>query len=257
MKQYIVDAFTTEPFKGNPAAVCIVQDWPETALMQKIAQENNLSETAFALKQNDKYHLRWFTPKAEIDFCGHATLATAFVIANYIEPACAEIKFTTLSGEISVSVNADMFTMNFPRYRLTEIPVTEQMAAAIGVYPQAAYLDRDLLLVLNSENEVINLRPNQQLMQALDGLCLAVTAPGAKHDCVSRVFAPELNVIEDPVTGSTHCMIIPYWAARLHKNQITAYQASERGGLIQAELKDNRVYISGQAVLFATAELLV
>lgn len=256
MKQYIVDAFTEELFKGNPAAVCVMDKWISDELMRNIAKENNLSETAFAVKEGDCYHLRWFTPNSEIDFCGHATLGTSFVIANYIEQGCREIKYKTLSGEMSVEVKDGVFVMDFPRYKLNPAEVTREMAEAIGVRPVAAFKDRDLLLVLESEDEVKALKPNQEALAALDGVCIAVTAMGSEYDCVSRMFAPELNIPEDPVTGSAHCMIAPYWAEKLGKNAITAYQASERGGVLYAEICGERVKISGKAVLFSVNSLI-
>lgn len=256
MKQYIVDAFTDKVFKGNPAAVCILDSCLSDELMQKIAQENNLSETAFALKKDDVYHLRWFTPKSEIDFCGHATLATAYVISNFLDTKCNSIKFHTLSGEITVEVIDDLFEMDFPKYSLNEVAVTHKMTEAIGVKPIAAYIDRDLLLVVDSEETVFNIKPNQSAMKELNGLAIAVTAKGKKYDCVSRVFAPELNIMEDPVTGSTHCMIVPYWAKQLNKNNIIAFQASERTGVLYSEMKNDRVKISGKAVLFGVSEIL-
>lgn len=257
MKQYIVDAFTDQVFKGNPAAVCILDHWISEELMQNIAKENNLSETAFTVKEGDSFHLRWFTPKEEIDFCGHATLGTSYVIANFVEPECKKMKFHTLSGEMTVDVAGDLFEMDFPAYHLKEVPVTDKMTRAIGVRPLAAYLDRDLLLVVDGEEAVINLQPNQSLMKELDGLCIAVTAKGKEYDCVSRVFAPELSVPEDPVTGSTHCMIVPYWAGKLSKNVIKAFQASERTGVLYGEWKNDRVKISGKAVLFGISEIFM
>lgn len=256
MKQYIVDAFTDELFKGNPAAVCVLDEQISDELMQNIAKENNLSETAFAVKEGDRYKLRWFTPKNEIDFCGHATLGTSFVIANFIEPDCKTIKFATLSGEMSVEVKNGLFIMDFPRYKLIPAEVTDKMTKAVGVRPTAAFLDRDLLLVLNSEEEVFELKPNFDAIKELDGVCVAVTAAGTEYDCVSRVFAPEINIPEDPVTGSTHCMIAPYWAERLKKDTITAFQASERTGIIRAEICGERVKISGKAVLFGVSDIL-
>ncbi len=256
MRQYIVDAFTDELFKGNTAVVCILDRWIDDLLMQNVAKENNFSETAFAVKEGGVYHLRWFTPGGEIDFCGHATLAVAYVIENHIEPGGGEIKFHTMSGEIPVKTADGLFEMDFPRYRLNEVAVTDKMTQAIGIRPLAAYLDRDLLLVVDSEEAVFHLKPNQPAMKELDGLCIAVTAKGRQYDCVSRVFAPELDVPEDPVTGSTHCMIVPYWAKELNKNKITAFQASARTGVLYAELKDDRVKISGKAVLFGIADIL-
>ena len=256
MKQYIVDAFTERVFGGNPAAVCVLENWISDELMQNIARENNLSETAFAVKEGERYHLRWFTPKSEIDFCGHATLGTSFVIANFAEPGCKEIKYTTLSGEMSVEVRDGVFVMDFPRYRLDPVEVTEDMANAIGVRPVAAFRDRDLLLVLESEEDVKDLKPDQAALAGLDGVCIAVTSRGTEYDCVSRVFAPKIGIAEDPVTGSAHCMIAPYWADRLGKSTLTAYQASERGGVLYAKVCGKRVKISGKAVLFSTGEIL-
>lgn len=257
MKQYIVDAFTDELFKGNPAAVCVMDEWISDGLMRNIAAENNLSETAFAVREGEGYRLRWFTPKGEIDFCGHATLAASFVIANFIETECKTIKYKTLSGEMSVEIKDSVFVMNFPRYKLNPVEVTDAMERSIGVKPVFAFLDRDLLMVLNSEDDVFGLMPDFSAMGELAGLCIAVTTKGTEYDCVSRVFAPELNVPEDPVTGSTHCMIAPYWAERLGKSSITAFQASERTGVLYAEVCGERVKISGQAVLYGISEIFV
>ena len=256
MKQYIADAFTDELFKGNPAAVCVMDEWISDELMRNIARENNLSETAFAVNEGDGYRLRWFTPKNEIDFCGHATLGASFVIANYIEPNCKTIKYHTLSGDMNVEVNNGLFVMDFPRYNLNPVEVTDTMEKALGVRPTAAFIDRDLLMILNSENDIFGLKPDMEAMSGLDGLCIAVTAKGTEYDCVSRVFAPELSIPEDPVTGSTHCMIAPYWSKRLGKNTITAFQASERTGVLYAEVCGGRVKISGKAVLFGVSEIL-
>lgn len=256
MKQYIVDAFTEELFKGNPAAVCVMDEWISDGLMRNIAAENNLSETAFAVKEGDRYRLRWFTPKDEIDFCGHATLAASFVIANFIEPSCKTIKYNTLSGDLNVEIKDGLFVMDFPRYRLGSVEVTDAMERALGARPTAAFLDRDLLMVLSSEEEIFGLKPDFSAMRDLDGLCIAVTAKGTEYDCVSRVFAPELNIPEDPVTGSTHCMITPYWAERLGKSTITAFQASERTGVLYAEVCGERVKISGNAILYGVSEIL-
>lgn len=256
MKQYIVDAFTDKVFSGNPAAVCILDKWISDDLMKNIAKENNLSETAFAVKNGSNYHLRWFTPAGEIDFCGHATLATAYVIKNFYDTDNI-IRFSTMSGEIPVKVTDNIYEMDFPAYSLNKLPVNENMTEAIGIKPLSAYIDRDLMLVLNSESDVKNLNVNPELLKQLDGLCVAVTAKSEKYDCVSRVFAPKVNVSEDSVTGSTHCMIVPYWTEKLGKNKIIAYQASERTGILYCETTpDNRVKISGKAVLYAVSEIL-
>lgn len=256
MKQYVVDAFTDMLFKGNQAAVCVLEKWLPDELMRNIAKENNFSETAFAVKEKDGYRLRWFTPGGEIDFCGHATLGTSFVLFNYYEKDAEEITFYTQVGNLIIKRDKDMFVMNFPAYKCNPVPVTEAMAEAIGVMPVAAYLDRDLLLVLQDEEQVKNLHPNQKKMAALDGLLVAVTAPGKEYDCVSRMFAPKLSVPEDSVTGSTHCMVTPYWCERLQKDRLTCYQASERTGVLYTSLEKERVKIAGKAVLFSVADIL-
>ena len=258
MKQYIVDAFTDKVFGGNQAAVCILESWLPDSLMQNIAKENNFSETAFAVKEVGLYHLRWFTPAAEIDFCGHATLGTAFVLFNFYEKDAEEITFKTQVGTLKVKKQADLYRMDFPAYRCNRIAVTDKMAEAIGVRPEEAYLDRDLLLVLKDGGQVRNLRPDQTKLQELEGLCIVVTAPSddSAYDCVSRVFCPELGLMEDPVTGSSHCMIAPYWCDRLKKETLVCYQASERSGVLYAERKGNRIIVSGKAVLFSEGEIL-
>ena len=257
MKQYIVDAFTDKIFSGNQAAVCILDKWISDDLMQNIAMENNLSETAFAVKQGDYYQLRWFTPAGEIDFCGHATLGTAYVINRFYDVGTQNIKFKTMVGDLLVSVYDDVFEMNFPAYSLNEIPVTDDMTKAIGIKPESAFIDRDLMLVIDSELDIKKLNINQEALKKLDGLCVAVTAKSKKYDCVSRVFASELNVPEDPVTGSTHCMIIPYWAKTLNKDRIVAYQASSRGGILYSKIENDRVKMAGKAVLYSISEILV
>lgn len=259
MRQYIVDAFTERVFCGNQAAVCIMDAWPDEALMMAIARENNFSETAFAVKEDDGcYRLRWFTPSSEIDLCGHATLATSYVLLNHYERDAASITFhTTSAGDLFIARRGDLIQMDFPAYKLTAVPVSDQMAQAMGARPREAYLDRDLLLVFDDEDIVRTMRPDIEKVAQLPGMGVAVTAPGTEHDCVSRFFAPKIAVDEDPVTGSVHCMIAPYWAARLGKERITAYQASSRGGEMVLELHGDRVAILGQAALFSTAELTV
>lgn len=257
MKQFIVDAFTEKIFSGNPAAVCVLEKFPEEKIMLKIAQENNLSETAFAVKAGEFYKLRWFTPANEIDFCGHATLATAFVILTQIEKDLNAVEFETLHGKFSVTKNENLFEMDFPVYEYKKISVTEQMAEAVGEKVLEAYLSRDLLLVLENDTAVRNFQPNLEKLQKLEGLIQAVTAKSSDEnfDCVSRIFAPKIKINEDPVTGSTHCMIAPYWAEKLQKDFLKCYQASERGGILNCKVSGNRVKISGNAVLFATSEL--
>ena len=257
MKQFIVDAFTDKIFSGNPAAVCVVEKFPPEELMQNIARENNLSETAFVVKEKNFYRLRWFTPAAEVDFCGHATLATSFVLMTQLEKDLSAVEFETLSGRFYVERKEKFFEMNFPAYKPKKIPVTEEMRDAINAKVLEAYFARDLLMVLESAEAVENLAPNLDKLKNLYGLTQAVTAAGKNFDCVSRVFAPKINVPEDPVTGSTHCLIAPYWSERLGKKKITARQTSARGGILYCEVLEERVKISGSAVLFSVADLII
>ena len=257
MRQYIVDAFSDRIFRGNQAAVCVLEEWPDEPLMMNIARENNFSETAFTVKEGDGYRLRWFTPGGEIDLCGHATLATAFVLFSYYEKDADSITFHTLGGDLFIGRRGNRIAMDFPAYKIREVPVTDQMEEALGARPKEAYLDRDLMLVYEDEATVREMKPDLEKVEALDCLGVAVTAPGAGYDCVSRYFAPKLKIDEDPVTGSLHCMIAPYWAKRLDKSPINAYQASARGGAMVCEIQGERVVLLGQAALFAISELML
>lgn len=257
MKQYIVDAFTSQVFGGNPAAVILLDQWIPDSLMLSIAKENNLSETAFAVKTNTSYHLRWFTPGGEIDLCGHATLATAYVITRFVEPHLETLRFQTLSGELIVQRDGDWLEMDFPAFDLKPVEVTDAMCAAIGVKPLEAYLGRDLVLVVEDESVVKTLMIDPEAIKGLEGLLLQVTAPGQAFDCVTRSFAPKLGIVEDPVCGSGHCHVIPYWASRLGKNQLVALQASERGGVLWCGLRGDRVTLKGQVALYAIATLSI
>lgn len=256
MKQYIIDAFTDKIFSGNPAAVCVLDHFPGNDIMQSIAAENNLSETAFVVKENEHYHIRWFTPKSEIDFCGHATLAAAFVLFNFYENEAAELEFAGQIGEFTVQRSGELIRMNFPAYDIEHIEITDMMIEALGTIPLAAYKDRDILFVLRDEEEVRNLKPDIELISKLDGACIAVTAKGTEYDCVSRVFAPKFGITEDPVTGSTHCMIVPYWCKRLNKTNITAFQASSRTGILYCESVGDEIIVSGKAVLFSINDIV-
>lgn len=257
IKQYIADAFTDTLFHGNPAAVCVVDAFPEDALMQNIAKENRFSETAFTVKEPDgTYRLRWFTPGGEIDLCGHATLATGFVLFSFYEKDKEVLVFHTMSGDLAVTKDGDRYAMDFPANRIKEIPVTEDMTEALGTKPSAAFLGRDLLLVYEDEKTVRSLAPDQEKMKALPGLLVNVTAPGnGGIDSVSRSFAPKLAVAEDPVCGSGHCHIVPYWAKRLQKSTLTCCQASERGGTLYCTLHGERITMAGRAVLYSTGAL--
>lgn len=256
MKQFVIDAFTDHVFAGNPAAVCVMDQWLPEETMMALTLENNLSETAFAVPEGDKYHLRWFTPGGEIDLCGHATLATASGIMTRVRPELTEITFTTLSGDLTVTRKGDLYEMDFPAYDLKEVPVTAAMIDAMnGAVPAAAYMGRDLLCVFDDEDTVRNMVVDQEKVRALDGLLLHVTVQGKDTDCVSRTFAPKCNVPEDPVCGSGHCHIVPYWADRLGKDEIVAYQASRRGGTLYCRRDGQRVTLAGKAALFSEAEI--
>ena len=257
MKQYIVDAFTNKPFSVNPAAVCILDSWPSESSMMKLAMENNLSETAFIVKENQGYHLRWFTPGTEVELCGHATLASAFVILNFYESGSDLVQFSTLSGLLTVRRKGDLYEMDFPTYALKEIPVTDAMEQAFGVRPVKAVLGLDLVCVFETEEQVRSMAPDQEALKTIEGRIQNSTAQGKETDCVSRSFCPKLAIPEDPVCGSAHCQIAVYWSQVLEKKEITAYQASKRGGYLRCEMLGNgRIAISGEAVLVAVSEIV-
>lgn len=257
MKMFVVDAFTDVLFKGNPAAVCFVTHWPADQVMQNIAKENRFSETAFAIKKTDvNYDLRWFTPGGEIDLCGHATLATGYVVFQNDAPAHINtITFNTQSGQLRVTQKNDLYEMAFPSYKLDPVPVTDQMTAAFGERPIEAYLGRDLLAVFADEDQITQMTPDQTKLAGLPGLLQNVTAPGKNYDCVSRSFGPKLGVPEDPVCGSGHCHVIPYWAQKLGKNNLVAFQASERTGILYCDYQGEMTMLAGNAVRYSTAEL--
>lgn len=257
MKCYIIDAFAEKLFEGNPAAVCVLEQWLDDVLMQKIAMENNLSETAFTCKEGNIYHLRWFTPGGEIDLCGHATLATAFVLANFVEPDERLFEFETRSGRLKVQREDQLYTMDFPAFALKSIPVTSEMSEAIGYCPTEAWLGRDLVCILDNEMQVKTVNPDMEKVKALDGLLLHVSTKGDTYDCVTRSFAPKLNIVEDPVCGSGHCHVAPLWAEKLQKRKLIARQASLRGGTLYCEMQENRVMLCGKAVLYSISELFV
>lgn len=254
--QYTIDAFTREPFHGNPAAICIHNRWLPENTMKAIALENNLSETAFPVKKPKGYHLRWFTPKGEIDLCGHATLASAYVVMNYIEPDLKEVKFMTKSGDIKViRYEESLYLMTLPAYKLKPVEVTPFMTKAIGVRPVEAYMGRDLVCVYPSSDIVYNAKPDIEAISKLDGLLFHITAKDDDFSCVTRSFAPKCGIKEDPVCGSGHCHVIPYWSERLGKKRLTAYQASERGGVLYCENQKDKVLIGGECVPFAKSTL--
>lgn len=256
MKQYIIDAFTNKVFRGNTAAVCVMDSWPEDKWMLLLAAENNLSETAFIVKEEEGYRLRWFTPGTEVELCGHATLASAFVMLNYYEKDAGQIEFNTLSGKLTVVRKGNLYEMDFPTYELKEIPVTDAMEEAFGARPVKAVLGIDLVCIFENEDIVRNMHPNQNLLSKIEGRIQNATARGRDADCVSRSFCPKLAIPEDPVCGSAHCQIADYWSEQLGKKDIVAYQASRRGGTLYCHAEGNgRIKISGEAVLFAISEI--
>jgi PhzF family phenazine biosynthesis protein len=258
MKYYIVDAFADELFKGNQAGVCILEKWIDADLMQNIAAENNLAETAFVVKSGDHYDLRWFTPEIEIDLCGHGTLASAFVVSNFVDKGAVCMDFHTKSGVLSVCRKDDLYEMDFPSRKPEPIAVTPLMAEAVGTAVLEAHISRDVLLLVGSEQEVRNLKPRFDLIEQIpDCFGLIVTAKGESVDFVSRFFTPNAGILEDPVTGSTHSTLIPFWAERLHKDEMVARQLSERGGTLLCGNCGERVKISGKAVLFLEGEIKI
>lgn len=256
MKQYIVDAFTTQQFKGNPAAVCVLENDIPDELMQKIAIENNLSETAFVKKEGQAYRLRWFTPGCEVSLCGHATLATSFVLANFYEKEADMFVYETLSGKITVKRNGELFQLDMPAQSIVMISPSEKTLAAVGQRPIETFFTCDVVCVLEKEEDVYNFQPDYEAIALIEeGEGLIITAPSEKYDFVSRCFYPKEAINEDPVTGSAHCSLVPYWSERLGKKKLRAYQASARGGELFCEDKGERILVSGSAVLYSVGEL--
>jgi PhzF family phenazine biosynthesis protein len=252
---YQVDAFTSRLFGGNPAAVIPLDRWLPDDVLAAIAAENNLSETAFVMAREDPAPLRWFTPAVEVDLCGHATLATAHVLFRHLSPGRERIAFSTRSGTLTVTREGELLSMDFPARPASEIEVTDQLVAALGRRPSKAYRARDLMAVFGSESDVRDLQPDYQRVAALDTFAVIVTAPGTDVDFVSRFFAPAKGIPEDPVTGSAHCTLIPYWASRVGKTQLTAQQLSRRGGELYCRLRGDRVDIAGRVVEYLRGEI--
>ena len=260
MKQkiYQIDAFTTKLFGGNPAAVCILDTWVETELMQQIAAENNLAETAFAVHNNDHYELRWFTPEIEVDLCGHATLATAFVLYNYYDSKENTLRFISpRSGELLVQKDdSGLLTMDSPTDVVTTVPEQPNITEAIGKEPVEIFKGKtDYMLIYETQEDIENMKPNFHLLNELDCRGVIITAKGNKVDFVSRFFAPQCGIPEDPVTGSAHTTLTPYWSEKLNKKILSAKQLSERGGDLQCEYHGDRVKISGNGVCYLVGEI--
>jgi PhzF family phenazine biosynthesis protein len=254
---YQVDAFSSKIFGGNPAAVCPLESWSADEILQNIAAENNLSETAFFVQRSKgRYKLRWFTPTVEVDLCGHATLASAFVILSFIDSTLSSVDFETASGPLSVAKSGELLSLNFPARKPVPAEASPILSQALGTEPLEVLKARDLLAVFKDESTIRNMIPDfDKLKQIRDVLGIIVTAPGEKSDFVSRFFAPNAGIPEDPVTGSSHCTLIPYWADRLKKKHLHALQLSKRGGELFCENARDRVRISGNAALFAKGEL--
>ncbi len=255
IRQYQIDAFASRAFEGNPAAVCPLEDWLDDGLLQAIAEENNLSETAFFIPSEKGFKLRWFTPIREVDLCGHATLAAAHVIFEILGYAKQVITFETRSGELFVEKKGKQLEMDFPARRPAPCDISEALVQGLGQRPVEVWAADDYLAVFDSETAVRAITPNQFLLSRLDLRGIIVTAPGTDVDFVSRFFAPKFGVPEDPVTGSAHCELAPYWANRLGRNILIAKQVSKRGGRIHCEVKADRVRLSGCAVTFMEAEI--
>ncbi len=255
---YQVDAFTKEVFKGNPAAICPLEKWIDAELMQKIALENNLAETAFFVRNGDVYEIRWFTPTFEIDLCGHATLASAFVIFEILQAEENLVKFHShKSGALSVEKQGDRLILDFPSRPVSPVEIPDGLIEAIGKKPKEIFKARDYFLVYETEQEILAIEPNFSKLLEVGGHGFIVTAKGDSADFVSRFFAPEVGVFEDPVTGSAHCNLIPFWAERLGKTEMFAKQISARGGELFCALKGDRVKIGGNAVLYLKGEIYV
>ena len=258
IKYFVVDAFANEQFKGNPAGVCLLEEELKPSLMQRIAFENNLSDTAFVWKKDGEYYLRWFTPKEEIPLCGHATLGTGYVLFEVLGVQEDKIDFHTQSGIVSIEKKGDTFWLDFPVKEIEKCEAPEILREAIGVDYQETFVSRNLIVILESEEQVANLQPNFDALKKINHIHgVVVTAPGNCCDFVSRFFIPNTGITEDPVTGSTHTELMPYWTKRLGKDHLKARQLSQRGGDLECILDGDRVRIGGQAVLYLTGEILL
>ena len=249
---YHVDAFTGSVFAGNPAGVCPLFDWLPDPLLQSIAAENNLAETAFFVPESGGYKLRWFTPTVEVDLCGHATLAAAHVLYRHLGSREPVLRFQTQSGELKVTKQDDLLTLDFPARPAVPCEIPADLLIGLGRLPEFTAKSRDLLAVFESEHMVRDLRLDMGALQRLDVLGIIATAPGDSCDFVSRFFAPRAGVPEDPVTGSAHCTLIPYWAQRLGKKDLHAFQISSRRGELFCQHREDRVGISGRAATYSS-----
>lgn len=258
-KLYQIDAFADEVFSGNPAAVCPLRQWLSDDLLQKIAMENNLAETAFYVKDADQYQLRWFTPAIEVDLCGHATLAAAFILFNHENHIGNTIHFhSPRSGILTVTKEGELLTLNFPTDQLEPIELLDELICGFNIRPQLAFKGKtDYMLVFNNEEEIKKVIPSFDVISKLKARGIIITAEGDKVDFVSRFFAPAAGVNEDPVTGSAHTSLIPYWSKRLGKTELTAIQLSSRKGYLKCKYLNDRVEISGNGKLYLIGQIFL
>ncbi len=254
---YQVDAFTDKTFGGNPAAVCPLEEWLPLGLMQKLALENNLSETAFFVKEDNGYHIRWFTPEFEIDLCGHATLASAYIIFNFLDKGLDTINFNCKSGKLVVHKSGDRMVLNFPSRMPVPVNAEEPLLKGFSKTPAAVLKARDYFLVYETPEDVKTLVPDFGILNQLDAVGIIVTAKGDDVDFVSRFFVLKSSIGEDPVTGSAHCSLIPYWSRQLNKTDLTARQVSSRGGYLWCSQLGERVTMAGNAVLYMKGEYYI
>lgn len=259
LQYYMVDAFAEHAFEGSPTGVCILNEWLDDNLLLHIAAENCLPETAYVVKRKNDYHIRWFAPNAEIDLCGHATLGTSYVIANFVEPGANHISFHSMSGPLEIDRRGDLFVMDLPSRIPQPATLTPQMVSALGgTLPQETFASRDLIFILENEDQVRSLKPDFSIMSQIEyGDGVIVTAEGNKSDFVTRAFFPKLLTNEDPVCGSAQCNLIPFWAERLHKNTMVSSQLSERGATIYCEFTGDRVKVGGRVMLYSIGEIYI
>jgi predicted PhzF superfamily epimerase YddE/YHI9 len=254
---YQIDAFTDRLFAGNPAAICPLESWLDESAMQAIAAENNLAETAFFVPEGDGYHLRWFTPVNEVDLCGHATLAAAFVLFQSLGVTGDTVSFSTRSGDLTVARNGDLLELDFPAIPGEAVTPPDPLIDGLHCRPTETFLASNYMAVFDTEAEIAALAPDMAALATLHPAGVIATAPGDNADFVSRFLAPSHGIPEDPVTGSAHCMLIPYWSARLDKKTLVARQISARGGDLVCQVRGDRVGIAGRAVLYMTGEISI
>lgn len=254
VRLFQIDAFAGRTFLGNPAAVCPLESWLEESVMQDIAAENNLSETAFLVAEDNGYRIRWFTPREEVPLCGHATLASAYVVFTELEPKRDSVRFQSLSGELIVQRDGDLLNMDFPAYDMVRCPEPPaDLLQGLNIEPREVYVVQatpNYYALYETEDQIHSITPDFKIIERLHPYGVIVTAPGADSDCVSRYFVPGFGIPEDPVTGSTHSALVPFWAKRLHKKKIHARQVSRRGGELFCEDRGARVRIGGYAVKY-------